>query len=324
MKSLITILAIASLCLQSIAQVPVELKFNHKLQSNTFAFNESSTNNLNEQFTVTRLEYYISKISVTHDNGQVTEVKDVYALINPSNTQNVDLGELNISSVEAINFSVGVDPGVNNEDPTQWPMSHPLAPKSPSMHWGWSAGYRFVALEGKCGNDLNLELGIHALGNKNYFDLSIPTSSKDVNGTLVIELNADYSKALKGLSIASGLVNHGEDLEAKDLLINFRNEVFSSLNGDKNTLSTEDFTRASVTNLNAFPNPTTGSVTVQINNISYENITYDVVDITGKVITQNVAITENNTTIIIDETGVYFISIYQNNVPIATKRILKI
>ncbi len=104
-----------------------------------------------------------------------------------------------------LTFSVGVDPGVNNGDPAAWASFHPLAPKSPSMHWGWASGYRFVALKGSQDRNFAQDFQIHALGNKNYFKQSIPTSATDVNGALVVSINADYTKAVSQIGMANGL-----------------------------------------------------------------------------------------------------------------------
>jgi len=229
----IIILAFATLTIFSTsAQTTVKFQINHLLKDQAFAFNQKASNNLDNEFNVKRLEYYLSGISLTHDGGKITKASDVYILVNAGNAVDVDLGKFDITTLESINFSVGVDPTVNNQNPTQWSASHALSPKSPSMHWGWAAGYRFVALEGKTGSSLSTIFEIHALGNDNYFKISIPTKGAMDNGELVIELDADYTEALSNIDISGGLVIHGETDQAVRCLRNFTNTVFTSQEGN--------------------------------------------------------------------------------------------
>src|SRR6056300_739408 len=237
MKKTITIAIMLLMAVNVFAQKDVKLTINHKLGTKNFAFNTESQNDLGHKFKLSRLEYYISGISIIHDGGTETKVSDVYILTKANQTDTILLGNLNVTSIESINFSVGVDPGVNNGDPAQWGSLHPLSPKFPSMHWGWASGYRFVALEGKSGSNFAQDFQIHALGDKNYFKQSIPTSATDVNGALVVSLKADYTKAISQIGMANGLIEHSDSKEAATCLRNFQTKVFSSLSGEGNTLS---------------------------------------------------------------------------------------
>jgi hypothetical protein len=133
------------------AQKNVTLIINHKLGANNFAFNTTAQNDLMQNFQITRVDYYISGIKIIHDGGQITPVQD-YILVKGSYSVSEPLGSMNVTNVEGIKFSIGVDSPANNEDPAL--KLGPLAFQTPSMHWGWGAGYRFVALEGKVGNTL--------------------------------------------------------------------------------------------------------------------------------------------------------------------------
>lgn len=237
------------------AQNPVTLTIDHKLGSQAFAFNVESQNDLNHKFNVTRLEYYISGISIVHDGGKITPLSDTYLLVKANKKDTVQIGSFDFTEIESITFSVGVDPGVNNADPSKWPSAHALAPKSPSMHWGWSAGYRFVAMEGASGISLNQEFQIHALGNQNYFKQNIPVKAEKVNGKWLITLVADYNKALSGISVESGLVEHSDMNEAASCLRNFQLKVFSGKDGQGTTLAVDNITLTG--GFAIYPNPST-------------------------------------------------------------------
>lgn len=219
-----------SFCFSTVnAQTPVELHITHKLGGmNDLVFNQPSKNNLGNDFNVSRLEYYISKISIKHDGGMVTDVPNHYILANGSQNVVEPLGSFNITSVESISFYIGVDTPINHADPSLQPSGHPLAPKSPSMHWGWSSGYRFVAMEGNCGSSMNQVYEIHALGDQHYFKTTVNTTGVMKGGKLVIAIHGDYQQALKGIDISAGLIAHGDNAEEAKLLANFRDNVFSA------------------------------------------------------------------------------------------------
>lgn len=252
MKKLNIFIAAVLIACTASAQKTVNLQINHKLGTDSFALNKEAKNNIGTSFNVSRLEYYISEISIVHDRGTETKIKDFWILENAANSKKHSLGQLNITSVDSIKFSIGVNKEVNHADPSQYALGHPLAPKSPSMHWGWASGYRFVAIEGKAGLDLNKHYEIHAIGDQYYYNQSIPVTASDDNGDLLIELNADYELALKNIDVSKNVITHGDFDEAVDLLQNFWTDVFSSNSGAKNTLKTSEL---EIQGLSVYPNP---------------------------------------------------------------------
>lgn len=317
MKKSITLITVLVMALNVSAQTDVKLTINHLLGSTPFAFNSEAENDLGDKVKLQRLEYYISGISITHDGGTVTDASDVYILVKANKIDTIELGNFDITNVESINFSVGVDPGVNNGDPAAWASFHPLAPKSPSMHWGWASGYRFVAIEGKSGTNFAQDFQIHALGNKNYFKQSIPTSATDVNGALVVSINADYTKAVSQIGMANGLIEHSENKEAAECLRNFQTKVFSSLDGTGNTLSARDINVPNAFGIN--PVPSKGEVNIVLKDNRFYHGNMIVTDITGRKILNSPVGTSN--TISIDKKGLYFLTIYGDGVK-STKKLI--
>ena len=53
-------------------QSQVLFNIHHKLASEQFELEKIADNNINTPFKLTRLEYYISEISLIHDGGQET------------------------------------------------------------------------------------------------------------------------------------------------------------------------------------------------------------------------------------------------------------
>lgn len=229
MDRIITLFLAMVLSAISFAQTDLYFRINHHLGADPLVFNNAAQNNLGNDFYVDRMQYYISQIKVIYDGGKDTMFSDTWLLVDASGSTDVLLANMNISTIEEVQFSVGVNQSVNHLDPSAYPSGHPLAPKSPSMHWGWTAGYRFVAMEGAAGSSLNQNLEIHALGDQNYHTTTVSAPGKDTLGShKVIDLYADYTMAIKDIDVSSGLVFHGEIYEAANLLLNFRDYVFSN------------------------------------------------------------------------------------------------
>ena len=318
MKKTLTIASMLLIAVNVFAQKDVKITINHKLGTENFAFNTEAQNDLGHKFKLSRLEYYISGISIIHDGGTETKVSDVYILAKANQTDTILLGNLNVTSIESINFSVGVDPGVNNGDPAQWGSLHPLAPKFPSMHWGWASGYRFVALEGKSGNNFAQDFQIHALGNKNYFKQNIPVEGKSVNDALLITLNADYTKAVSGMDMNSGLVEHSENKEAATCLRLFQTSVFTNESGEGNTLSVKEVKVANA--FGTYPNPSNGTFTIQLDDERFQSGDIKVMNLVGEVVKET-TLENGQSSMTLDKKGVYFLSILKDGL-ISTEKVI--
>lgn len=236
MKTKKYILVALSLCFFGIAnaQQNLELKINHMLGSQAFSMETTAANSLGDDFKVSRLEYYISDIEIKNGAGEYIAVEDTWLLVRPEEDANASfsLGTIDEEmTVEGIRFHIGVGPDVNHEDPSLYEASHPLAPKSPSMHWGWASGYRFVAIEGKSGADLISTFEFHALGDDNYFQTEATSSVETTDDMTTIRINANYEDALVGIDMSSGVVIHGDYGDAERLLKNFRDYVFMNSEG---------------------------------------------------------------------------------------------
>ncbi len=270
MRILLAFLFAISIAHSTYAQKEVYLNIDHYLGDQPFALNEAYENDLGHRFVTTRCEYYLSKFTLIHDGGQQTEVtvENTYLLTDATKTVHHYLGSFPLVNLEGIAFSVGVNAPTNNEDPTQWPSFHPLAPKSPSMHWGWSSGYRFVCLEGRAGNALSTVFQMHGLWNRNYFEQTLSTTGSidPTDGSLQIHLKADYKEALKGIDLNSGPVAHGIDRADLTVLENFRDHVFSAAGGTVSNLE------RSLLAVEVFPNPTKGEIQLNCQGIVYDQI----------------------------------------------------
>lgn len=301
------------------AQNNVQLNINHKLSQVTFQFNDGAKNNMDHSFYASRLEYYISEISIIHDGGIETPVTGKYILVDASQSTEVDLGDFDVTEVEGINFHIGVDEAANHSDPASYSADHPLAPKFPSMHWGWAAGYRFIAYEGMGGATFNQLFQLHGLGDDNYFKTEISLAASANNGEVVINLDADYTRGLENVAVNSGPIVHGDYGDAKKALENFRDFVFSP---SSETTSTIDFRE--VTRFEVFPNPAfNGTANLLLNADKDLNYEVSITDVLGRQI-QRIEVMSSNSIIELEvpKQGMYFINLIKEGQPVISKKLI--
>lgn len=313
---LIFIIALMFTSVISNAQQNIYLNINHKLGSANFALNQASQNDLLQNFKITRLDYYISSIHIIHDGGQEMLVADKYILVHSENNIHELLGTFNVTNVEGVKFSIGVEAPINNQDPTLWPASHPLSPKSPSMHWGWSAGYLFVALEGKAGSNFSTGFEMHGLKNANYFSQTQMAAGVISGNEININLDADITQAVKGIDLNAGPTDHGANATDLDVLKNFRDDVFSP------SINTTAISVKGITGISIYPNPSAS--TFYINNLNATPYATQAVlfDILGrKVMEQKLEISLN--TLEIENAGTYNLLLMNENEVLGSTILIK-
>ena len=318
-KIVLFLLAGLYLCSGLAAQNTVKLHIHHKLGDEPFALEKAAVNSLQHDFFLTRLQYYISEITIKHDGGTLTEVKDIWVLVDAAEPTEVDLGSYAISEVEGISFHVGVDSAHNHLDPTQYPAAHPLAPKFPSMHWGWTSGYRFAALEGKGGKDYDQTFELHGLGDDNYFKTELDVTASAQNNNIEINLDADYTRTLEKIGVESGIIVHGDYGAAVQMLQNFRDYVFSPSGGVSSTNRINKDTKLAL-----YPNPvTTGTITAQIETTIGGNYSISILDIQGKTVLNSREIKPAiPIELQVSNPGIYQVLIKKDGVDVAAKKLI--
>jgi len=307
-------------CLSASAQKDVTLTINHMLGSSPFAFNQATTNNLNNNLEFTRVDYFISKITLIHDGGMQTPVPNKYILARAKNGNVMEpLGSFNVMNIEGVKFYVGVDSPNNNADPTMWTLPHPLALDTPAMHWGWAPGYRFAAIHGNGGATLNQSFQYHGLWNEFYFEQTVMVAGVNNGNDVTINLDADFTEALRDIDVSAGGNFHGAKTKDADMIRNFRDYVFSAGTGWPASVSNIE----KEIDLKIFPNPTLGEVKISLDNSGKTVITTaNILDVKGRIISDVSFANQNSVNVNFDAKGIYFVQLYSFGVPVATKRIV--
>lgn len=318
-KLLLSVLSFLSVLVVQ-AQNNIELHLSPRLGAAPFALNTAVSAGSYE-YKITRLEYYISEIKITHDGGQVTPMTDMYLLVRPAIDSMYDLGtHPDITNVESITFSVGVDQAHNHLDPAAYPANHPLAPQNPAMQWGWSAGYRFVAIEGKAGANFANDYEIHALGDANYKTLTLNTVAENQsNGDKTIHLIADYAQVLNSINVSAGLIVHGSTGKAITLMNNMKNVVFTA---ETATMTIDPAFEGAFA---VSPNPAApGKAMVTMTLPAGYDYRVTLTDLAGRVVINQPVSADRQSYPLIDDlnAGTYLVHLWQNQRPVAVEKLV--
>ena len=164
--------------------------------------------------------YYVSNVHIIHDGGQDLNLSDTVFIVKMEDNI-LELGMLDLTNIESINFGIGVPQTVNHADISQYTEDNPLSWQDPSMHWGWSSGYKFLLVNGygDSNNDGTTDalFQIHALDDANYKNVSmavIPTVSA-THTTIVINCNLD--EWLFGQNPGNVGIHHGTSVSTSVL-----------------------------------------------------------------------------------------------------------
>lgn len=323
MKKGFLLLLLAASFWAASAQNEVMLHLAPRIGSTVFALGASFDHPVGTyKMKYTRFEYYISEIKIVHDGGQIEPCTGLNLLVRPALDSIYSLGQMpGITNVEAITFSVGVPQAVNHLDPATYPANDPLAPQNPAMQWGWSAGYRFAAIEGEAGTNLGQHFEVHALGDANYKTQTISTDAEQfAPDTKMIHLIADYSQAVKSITLSGGLIVHGTSGAAVTLLNNFKNIVFKA----ETSSAVIDPSFAGVFSVS--PNPVRDAAP-QVNFSLPTGNDYDltVTDLTGKIVARRSLAAGENQSVLLEKmrsAGLFFVHLWQNGSPVSVEKLV--
>lgn len=163
---------------------------------------------------LTRAEFYISEIELLKPDSSILPLHDVYLLPDASSlSQDHPVGNWDVDEIIGLTLHLGVDSVHNHLDPSTYPLEHPLAHQKNSMHWGWLAGYRFMAIEGFIDNNGDgvpeTELQFHNIGDAIYKTVKISGVERAQNGALHLHIDLDYAKLFEDMGMTGNLIEHG-------------------------------------------------------------------------------------------------------------------
>lgn len=180
----------------------VEFRFNFTVDGQEFKANDVyNINGTDVSFEIA--QFYVSGITFTPATGDAVSV-DKHVLVTPTSA-NQAVTELTKGSYDMVTFDIGVQAEANDQtedDFTSRSGDDPLAIQNPSMHWNWSAGYKFIRLDGVADVDgdgtLETPIAYH-LGTVNFLtSVSNQLSTAIESGNTEIQFNVDLAKMFTG------------------------------------------------------------------------------------------------------------------------------
>jgi hypothetical protein len=204
-------------------------------------------------------DYYLSDVQIFHDGGQSILLDSVF-LVEPQN-HTLYLGGHNVNQIEQISFIVGVPKPMNTQtgaeaiDISLYPENHPLSFQTPSMYWGWQAGYMHMILGGYADDNgdgsLEAYFEMHNLGNQNQKLVEFPnviqtnTSSNQID----IFMNCRVDRWINSMPLSTVGVAHGEtglnatilnNVLTQDVFIQPANASIESIHSDSKIYFSND------------------------------------------------------------------------------------
>lgn len=112
----------------------------------------TAKNGLGEEFTVTKLNYFVSNISLKKDNGEVITFPNNYYLVKQSDANSlvITLNDVPAANYTELSYTIGVDSLKSISDVSQRTgVLDPASYGDDNMYWSWNSGYIFFKMEGK-------------------------------------------------------------------------------------------------------------------------------------------------------------------------------
>lgn len=194
---------------------PVYFHFNHTVGSEPLKLDTTIFTLWNgKKALLSRAEFYIAEITLGRSGDTPLPLTDLYLLVNANNpTKEYPAGSHEVQGIDSLRLHLGVDEAHNHLDPSTYPPDHPLAHQNPVMHWGWAAGYRFMAIEGLVDNNNDgipeTNFQFHNLGDDLYQNVLLTGMAVAQNGRLDISIKVDYYHLFNTMPMTGSLIQHG-------------------------------------------------------------------------------------------------------------------
>ena len=243
----------------------VVVSFDHKVGADPLVINQTVFSIWNnKKVTISRAEFYLSEVEFHQSDNTSVPLINQYLLVNAkAPATEFALGAWPVQAAQGVTLHLGVPQAVNHLDPSFYPTGHPLALKNPSMHWGWTPGYRFMAIEGKVDNNNDgvpeTTFEFHNLGDALYKTVELTGTTVAANGELHLHFVLDYAQLFKDMAMTGNLIQHGSIAPNISMMNNAANQNFLSMSAT--TAAPELLTNS--LNVKAAPNPADGETLIQ-------------------------------------------------------------
>ncbi len=190
-----------------------------------------------ELFDVTNWSFIVSHLALIKEDGDTLLLGDGYQWISPRGKRTrFTYKGIPSGSYKGISFMIGLDSAINHGDPNKWPADHPLNPNLSGLHWGWSGGYIFHALDGlykesSGGSSRGFSLHTATMPFVRHYELPFAFSIEKTSKTATIKMHADrFFSFPNEIALKDKAVSHSEGtieiLLMQKVLENMKSGVF--------------------------------------------------------------------------------------------------
>jgi len=305
----------------------VVFSFDHQAGANPLVLNQTVfTIWNNKKVILNRAEFYISEVEIHHPDGMMMPLTDQYLLVNAKNpAAEFDLGTWPVEAAHGVTLHLGVPATVNHNDPTTWPSDHPLAPQNPTMHWGWSSGYRFMAIEGKVDNNGDgvpeTSFEFHNLFDALYKTLEVTGTKEAESGMLHMHFILDYAQLFKNMPMTGNLIQHGGASLNVAMMNNAATQNFIVLP----TASATNEVLINSLNIKASPNPSDAETLLEYSLPASGSLDFTLTNTLGQTVRSLNGLSVSGTVRLETatlSTGIYQYAFYENGKLLARKQLI--
>lgn len=239
------------------------------------------------------LFYYIHDVQIVTGQGDTVGELGKHILVDAAAKLDYELGTFDADSATKVLFNWGVAADVNHADPSQYAAGHPLGHQNPTMHWGWSAGYRFIRADGRIDDnndgDPTLPFQYHMVGDQFVGPvITNCVSMLNDDDELEVWVTAHYERLFDQVDVVNNALIHGSSFPMSTIFGNVKfAPVFDTFDGraaedTTDTATGITFIEQQLT-FNLWPNPTVGGeVKLMFSESTNNSGTIEAYDMTGK------------------------------------------
>ncbi len=174
----------------------LQLEIEPQWQGRPLALNRQLPGGHVAELSISRLDGLLSQLELQRMDGTWLASDQWFVFLSVEKQRLSGLADgLPAQEFKAIRFRVGVDAKTDASDPKIWPPDHPLHPDVCGLHWGWSSGYVFLALEGHWGTNATRGFSYHLAGAEPPMQVELPVHFSGAHPT-TIRLHMDVSAIL--------------------------------------------------------------------------------------------------------------------------------
>jgi hypothetical protein len=207
----------------------ITLSFDHSVRKEPLVFGNVYTNDLNEDFTVSRFKYYVHDIKLVNHKNEVIELSKDYFLVDHESTDSRNIKRtVPVDTFTNIIYTLGVD-SVRNVSGAQTGALDPAL----GMFWTWSSGYVMAKLEGHSlvstisGQAFTLHVGGFRVPYITIRQIKLPLQENMIvakDTSITVKVNADINtwfSRVHPISIAANPACHSPGKLANDIADNY-------------------------------------------------------------------------------------------------------